>query len=467
VTRLRGQPGRIALDALTVVASVAAATGLVAALDTVAPRAGLGVLYLLAVLFVAIRRGLAAALATALLSVVALNFFFIEPRYELTVSHSQNVVELGVLLVAAVVVGRLAAALRAREVEAQERADLAVARESEARMLGAAAASVLEGRGLDSQLRRIEESVASVSRAGIRLELSHVPNPRESESATRLPSGARPGWLYVRDDAGWTLDDRRRIADALARIIEVTLERERVAALAAEAEATRQADVAKTALLHAISHDLRSPLTAITTAVGGLAGERLDDADRAELVSVISTEASRLAHLVDDLLDLSRVEAGAVNPRPDWCELHDLAANAVRDVRSRRGEHPIELDLPADLPLVRGDPAQLERALANLVENAVKYSPAGVAVRIAAAVSAERVSLRVLDEGPGVRQRDRLRIFEPFVRGSDAAAGSGLGLAIARGFVEANGGTLTVRPRQEGGSAFVLSLPLVPQPVPA
>jgi two-component system sensor histidine kinase KdpD len=446
---------------------VAAATALFAVLDEIAPRAGLGVLYLLAVLFAAIRRGLPAALATALLSVLALNFFFIEPRYRLTVSHSENVVELGVLLVVAVVVGRLAAAARAREVDAQDRAALAIARESEARMLAAAAAAVLEGRDIDAQLRRIEESVGSLEHAGVRLELAHAPHAREGESATRLPTARRPGWLYVRDDARWTPDDRRRVADALARIIEVTLERERVAALAAETEATRQADVAKTALLHAISHDLRSPLTAITTAVGGLESTGLDEADKSELVSVISTEASRLARLVDDLLDLSRVEAGAVNPQPDWCELRDLAANAVRDARSRRGDHPIEIDLPADLPLVRADATQLERALANLVENAVKYSPPGVPVRIAAAVSAERVSLRVLDAGPGVRRRDRSRIFEPFVRGSDTAAGSGLGLAIARGFVEANGGTLTLQARPEGGSAFVLSLPLVPQPVAA
>src|SRR5204863_9685785 len=142
--------------------------------------------------------------------------------------------------------------------------------------------------------------------------------------ALRLPLTTRPGWLYATPAPGWQEADLRRIAEPLARLIEVALERQRADERLAHAEAARRADVAKTAVLHAISHDLRSPLTAITTAAGGLADPGLGDDDRADLVSVIGLESSRLARLVDDLLDLSKIEAGAVDPHPDWCDVHDV-----------------------------------------------------------------------------------------------------------------------------------------------
>ena len=257
------------LAALETLGAVGVATGLVALLEKVAPVTGLGVLYLLAVLFVAIRRGQVAALITAVLSVTTLNFFFIEPRYRLTISDSHNVAALGVFLIAALVVGRLAAVARQRAMEADRRALVATAREREATMLAGAASSVLAGRDLETELANIGASLEASARAAVRLGLTAAPSQLEGELAVPLPA-SRPGWLYGRPDAGWDRESLERLGAALARLIDVARERDRVAARSADAEAARRADVAKTALLHAISHDLRSPLTAITTAASGL-----------------------------------------------------------------------------------------------------------------------------------------------------------------------------------------------------
>jgi two-component system, OmpR family, sensor histidine kinase KdpD len=452
----------VATTALELVVAVALATAAVAALDTIAPTAGLGVIYLLAVLFVAIRRGELAALAAALLSVLTLNYFFIEPRHRLTIASSENAVALVVFLIAAVVVGRLAAAARQRAHEAEDRARLAAAREREAGMLARAASDVMAGDSLAADLRAVGEHVAEATgAAGARLRLEAAPATKDGEVAVRLPMATRPGWLYATPAPGWQEADLRRIAEPLARLIDVAVERKRAEARMADAEAARRADVAKTAVLHAISHDLRSPLTAITTAAGGLGDAALGPDDRADLVSVIGVESSRLARLVDDLLDLSRIEAGAVDPQPDWCDLHDVLGSATAAI----ADHPIDLALDRDLPLVRADPAQLERVFANLLENAVRFSPDGAPVRVTAAVGGGAVTVTVTDRGRGVAAAHRNHVFEPFYRAGESR-GSGLGLAICRGFVEANGGRIRLLAAQEG-AAFAVSIPLVEQPAPA
>jgi two-component system sensor histidine kinase KdpD len=247
-------------------------------------------------------------------------------------------------------------------------------------------------------------------------------------------------------------------------LIDVSLEHELVREQSAIAEAARQADVAKTALLHAISHDLRSPLTAINTAVSALPDD-LSRSDRDELISVIEVEAARLARLVDDLLDLSRIQADAVNPNPDWCDLNEVVARAAAHVHSTFKDHPVELGLPLDLPLVQADSSQLERVFSNLIENAVKFSPPGGPVRVSGAVGSGRVTVRVIDRGRGVAPSKRAHIFEPFFRGRDAGPGSGLGLAICRGLVEANGGRIVLQSRSHEETSFAVSFPLVREPV--
>lgn len=455
----------VLLAACEVVLAVAAATAGVAALQSTAPAAGLGILYLLSVLAVAIRRGQVAALVAAVLSVLTLNYLFIVPKHRLAIAHSQDVVELTVLLIAAIVVGRLAATGRQRAAEADSRAMIATAREREANLIAEAASAILEGRTIAAELERIGKRVAAATgAAGARVELEPVPSPREGERAFKLPVHGRRAWLYVARDAAWAESDITRIAEPLGGLIDVALERERVAERAAETEAARRADVARTAILHAISHDFRSPLTAITTAGSALRAGAVTAAERAELIDVIEAEGARLARLVDDLLDLSRIEAGALAPRADWCDLHDVVASAAAHVGA---QNLIEFSLPAELPLVRADASQLERVFSNLIENAVKFSPDQAPIRITGGAGSGRVTVRVTDEGPGIPKHHRARVFEPFFRGrEDRGTGSGLGLAICRGFVEANGGRIILQSAGQGGSSFAVSFPLAPQPVP-
>ncbi len=452
---------KLALAAAEIVVAIGLATAVIAALQSTAPAEGLGVLYLLAVLAIAIRRGEIAALISAVLSMLVLNYLFIAPRHQLAIAHSRDVVELGVLLIAAVVVGRLAATGRQRAAEAEVRAHVAAAREREASLLAQAASAVLAGQSLAAQLESIGSQVSRATGASrARVILEPVPSPHAEEHTLALRTRARNAWLYVARDTSWSAQELERLCEPLGRLLDVALERERVAEREAETEAARRAEVARTAILHAISHDLRSPLTAITTAGSALRTEGISEQERSELVSVIEDEGARLAKLVDDLLDLSKIQAGALAPQSDWCDLRDVVASAGAGIRT---EHPLEFDLPRDLPLVRADESQLERVFSNLIENAVKFSPPGAPVRITAGVGSGRVTVRVIDQGRGIPSQQRARVFEPFFRGR-TGSGSGLGLAICRGFVEANGGQIALQSGANRGTAFAVSFPVVPQP---
>ncbi len=460
-TRSRPSWSRIAATALETLLWVGLATALVALLNPITATAGLGSIYLLAVLAVAIRRGQVAALAAAVLGVLILNFFFIEPLHRLTISDSENVVALGVLLVAALVVGRLAAQSRRRAAEAELRAEQAAAREAEAAMLADAATAVLGGDA--DVVAGLSNSLRAAGADELRLEGSAAPQARAGERTLRLPTRVRSVWLYAADSSGWTESDLTRIAAPLARLIDVAEERKAAAARGAEAEAARQADAAKTVILHAVSHDLRSPLTAIRTAAAGLREQGTKPRDRLALIEAIDEEAERLTRLIGNLLDLSRIEAGAVHPRTDWCDLLDVISTAVTHVHGSEAHRRIQIELDGELPLVRADAAQLERVFANLIENGLRYSPPEEPVRITGGVGAGRVVVRVIDRGPGVPVGQRDAIFKAFTTG-DQRDGAGLGLAISRGFVEANGGELRLQADSPEGTAFAVSFPLVEQP---
>jgi two-component system sensor histidine kinase KdpD len=460
------QSGRtIAATALEVILAVAVTTGVIAALEGLTPASGLASLYLLAVLAIAIRRGELAALVTAVLGVLTLNFFFITPRHRLTIAHSRDVVQLIVLLVAAAVVGRLATLARQRAAEADRRAGTAAAREREATLLADAASAILAGHGVKAQLQSIGGRVAAATGASrARLVLEPVPSPQAGEMAFGLHAQTRQAWLYLSADSAWPANEVERLVEPLGRLVDVAVERVQVAERAAEAEAAQRADVARTAILQAMSHDLRSPLTAITTAGSALRGATVSDDERSELLDVIEGEGVRLARLVDDLLDLSRIEAGAVSPQRDWCDLHDTVASAAAQLHT---EHPIQFELPADLPLVRADAAQLERVFSNLIENAVKFSPPGTPVRITGGATPSLVTIRITDQGRGIPKQERARVFEPFFMGRGRQGpGSGLGLAISRGFVEANEGRIVLQTGTDRGTSFAVSFPVARQPAP-
>jgi two-component system sensor histidine kinase KdpD len=443
--------------------AIAVATGAVALLESVAPVTTLGVVYVLAVMLVAVRRGQLPAVAAAVLSVLVLNFFFIAPRHRLTIADDHNVVALGVLLVVGLVVARLAADARGQAAEAALRAEQAVAREREAMLLAEAASSVLGS--ADSRTPAFGPTFkTALAEAGARLELCHAPATQPDETALPLRMAGGSGWLYLKRDGALGRADGERVVKALSDLVALAQERSRVADTVAEAEATRRADVAKTAIIHAISRDLRTPLRAISTAAAALRDRDLSEDARAELAAVVGTESDRLERMVSDLLDLSRIEAGAVNPQTDWCDLSDAIARAAEHVRSQRGELAIKIDLPPALPLVRADSAQLERVFTNLIDNAAKFSPGDRPVEVRGLCANGRVTIRVIDHGRGIPPAQHKQIFEPFVRGHDAQPGSGLGLAICRGFVEANGGRIALQSRSRDGSAFAVSFPAVEQP---
>ena len=341
-----------------IVLAVAAATVVVALLQSASPAAGLGVVYLPAVLEVAVRRGQWAGLAAAVLGVLTLNYLFIAPRHQLAIRHTQDLIALIVFLMAAVVVGRLAELGRARAREAESRARLAAAREQEATLLAEAASAILTGHSGQAQFTAIEKLVQTATGASrARIVAEPVPSPHDGEVTVRLRAQQRI-WLYLTGDGSWGAPQLERIAGPLGTLLDLAAERERVAEQAAETEAARRTETARTAVLHAISHDLRSPLTAITTAISALRSDRVSVDEHGELVDVIDGESVRLAKLVDDLLDLSKIQAGAVAPRPDWCDLSDVVASAIAHLPDTQ---PIELDLPLDLPLVQAAAADAHR----------------------------------------------------------------------------------------------------------
>lgn len=250
---------------------------------------------------------------------------------------------------------------------------------------------------------------------------------------------------------------RREEADrALEEAAALAAERDRMREDAIEADAVRRSDELKTSLLRSVSHDLRTPLTAIIAAGAALDSPSVTAAERHELSDAVVDEGQRLARLVENLLDVSRLEAGKAEPHRESVELGELLA-AARESIGTDGER-VRLSLDQDLPPLRADPTQLERAFANLLENAVVHGE-GQPVLVRSRLVGPRLVVRVVDQGPGIPENLRERIFEPFYRvpGAASAGGSGLGLAIARGFIEANGGEVEVESLPGQGSSFVVT----------
>ena len=250
-------------------------------------------------------------------------------------------------------------------------------------------------------------------------------------------------------------EHRREQADrALDELAARTRERDRMQAEAVEAEALRRSDELKTALLRAISHDLRTPLTSIIAGGTALGSRTLTAEERAELSEGIVAEGTRLSRLVENLLDMSRLEAGKAEPRREQLDL----AEVLEAARASAGDPAsIRLALDPDLPLVEADAAQLERAFANLIENAARYG-GGRPVSVMSRAVGGNIVVRVVNQGPGIPEAEWERIFEPFQHGAAANTGSGLGLAIAKGFVEANGGRIAIESLPGQGTSFVVTL---------
>jgi two-component system sensor histidine kinase KdpD len=255
-------------------------------------------------------------------------------------------------------------------------------------------------------------------------------------------------------------EQRQEARRALAELEALSRERDRMQAEVIEAEALRRSDELKTALLRSVSHDLRTPLTAVIAAGSALDSPTLTAAERHELSEAIVEEGQRLSRLVENLLDVSRLESGKAEPHRETIDVAEVLEVARDSVR--QGRELVAIEVEPGLPGLRADPAQLERAFANLFENAIRHGRERPVLASSRLVG-ERLDLRVVDQGPGIPEADWERIFEPFYRGGQggsAGAGSGLGLAIAKGFVEANGGRISLESLPGQGTSFIVSFSL-------
>jgi two-component system, OmpR family, sensor histidine kinase KdpD len=451
---------RLSIGVLFGVGCVAVVTAIIFGLREAVPVLSLGVLYLFAVLPVAVLFGLRYAVAVSVLSMLAFNFFFLPPTHTLTLRDSENWLALAVYLLTAIVVSELAARARRRAAEAEQR-------EREAGALARASAALLRADEVASEIFGIAEDTARALGAETgRIELGSLRRPGPGESALDLRAETgNVGRLFVPAGSTTDAEAEARLLPALASLLAVSLERERLRGKALEAEAFRRSDAAKTAVLRSVSHDLRSPLTAIRAAAEGLQSGALEltQADREELLETIRVETKRLDRLVANLLDLSLLEAGGVRPDTALWTLDDLIGRSLEMVG--READRVHVALPPQQLVLQVDAAQIERALANVIENAVKFSPPGEPIELSADLREREVIVRVADGGPGIPPSDLERIFEPFSRGR--SGGSGLGLAIVRGFTEANGGRVWVESQGQRGTTIALALPAARVPARA
>lgn len=454
-----GRPRQAALAVTASAVSVVAVSVVIDLLQGVVPVLSLGVLYLFAVLPIAATFGLGYAIAVSIASMVAFNFFFLKPIHTLTLADSGNWLALATFVCTSIVVSELAARIRRRATEAEQRA-------REAALLGDIAAALLGRSDVEGALVHVARVLGDVlGEPDARLTLGeHAGAEGAARASFLLVAAGRPvATMSLASRAGVDTSVSDRLLPAVASLLALAVDRERLAAEAAEAEALRRSDLVKTAVLRAVSHDLRSPLTAVRVASESLTDRSLSltEADRSDLGQTIRDEAGRLERTVANLLDLSRLQVGAAQPEAELWTADALVEQALAELGERGRD--VLVDLPDDLPVIVADAGHVRRILVNLLENAVAVSPRGAPVCIGGVATSNALELHVDDRGPGVAAGEVEEIFEPFRRGSGARHdGAGLGLAIARGFTEANGGSIRVESRPGGGATFVVALPCAP-----
>jgi two-component system, OmpR family, sensor histidine kinase KdpD len=459
---LRGARPGVPVGLAVALGAVALATVAIYPLEHAAPVVSLSVVYLPAVLLVSTYWGLPLGLVTSLASAAAFNFFHLPPVGRFAIDDSRNWAALGAFMVVAVAASTMAELARSRALEAERR-------RGEADLAAALARELLSGAdtptALAASARRVAQALDIRSAA---IELGALAGDERREALPLSSAGGEQiaTLLVPRElapDAARRL--QAHVVPSIQALVAIALRRDALQAEAVETASLRRSDDVKTALLRAVSHDLRSPLTAIVAAGHALGADSLTERERAELSAAVVDEGGRLATLVEKLLDLSKLQGGGAEPRADWVSLEDVLV-AARDGGGDDGVE-VRIAVDPDLPEVRADAAQLERAFANLLENARRYSgaePVSVHVRRAG----RQVVVSVVDQGPGIERAELERIFQPFYRGPRAAGepwtGSGLGLAIAKGFVAANGGVLSVQSLPGQGTSFIVSMPASERP---
>jgi two-component system, OmpR family, sensor histidine kinase KdpD len=431
--------------------------------------------------------GLWLGVGSAAFSAGAFNFFFTKPYNSFRIESSASIAALIVYMFMAVTLAILASRLRDARALANRRA-------RNATLLGGLAVEMIRQSKLEPPLRSaMHDLVEALDLRGAHLQVTNALGervevdsgqvvearalvPRESSGASvvlREQGGlalvpvatgdAAYGYLSVDPGPGHELGaDAHRLLDSFAGVIALAAARSDIEEQAVRRRSLEESDRLRRALLHSVSHDLRTPLTAIRTIAAALRGADVEKEQRDAMLADVEHEAGRLTRLVTNLLEVSRVESGALRPMLVPVPVEELCRAAVDDARLALGDHEVEIDIEPHLPPVDVDETMLRQVLVNLLENAAIHDPGPLKLR--AVRAGRRLELRVIDHGPGVPEAERQRIFEAFqrlrAREGVRERGTGLGLAIARGFAEAHGGTIRVETTIGGGATFVVSLPL-------
>jgi two-component system, OmpR family, sensor histidine kinase KdpD len=466
------------------------------------PGGAITVLYLLAVMVVGTRFGLAASLFSSVLGFLAYNFFYTEPYMTFSVSRGSDMVSLAVFLMGALFTGTLASRLKA-QVESMRAAQgrtetlyefarkIASATKSDDVLWAAAShvAKVLDAHVLimtPDQFSQLEQ-VQGWPCIEEDLEASAIGAARwafDKAEAAGLGTSTLPNsdWLFVplatankpfgvigvkfRDPGRATDAETRRLLLAVEDQVAVAVERTRLSDELASAHVRTESEKLRAALLSSVSHDLRTPLVTVIGATSSLSEsyDQLDDTTRRALITSALDEAQRLNRYVQNLLDMTRLGHGALKPNRAAIDLREIVGSVRSDLHRRLAEHVLAIDIPASLLPVDVDPVLIGQALANLLDNAAKYAPAGSTITIRARAENAYVTVSVIDEGQGIAPEDRERVFDMFYRASQgdvAPTGTGLGLAIVRGLVEAHGGTVTVQSGDNGlGTVIAFTIPV-------
>ncbi len=426
--------------------------------------ANFSLLYILGTFGVAVWLGTGPSLLAAFLTFFGFNFFLIKPYYTLAVEDSYELIDLFVYLLVAVVAGQLAAYARQQAEAASDHAEEQqfLYRLSSAFNQLTDEAAVLavlqEQLPLQLPVQRVEQMPGAKKRPF---------SPHKTEAYLLLQAGSDIyGTLHVIFTTPPT-ESQMRLLRACTVQTAMALQRIQLVATAQRSHALEEADRLKTALLRSVSHDLRTPITIIKTSADNLANlfEQLPKGEQLELIQTIDQEANHLNLLVGNLLDLSRLQAGAMQMNREWNSLEEVAGDVVALVWQREHQARVRLNFSDDFPLTRFDYGLMQQAVSNLVENSLRYEPIHSQIEICGTVAEDKLRLAVINHGPSIPDEQKGQIVEPFFHGQDGRVG--LGLAISKGIIELHHGVLRVEDTPGGGVTFVLSLPYERPPLVA
>lgn len=459
-------PRRSPVTAGLLAVGVPAAVTLVAALPGEVTTASAALLYVLGVVIVTAAAGAAAGLVTSALSFVALNFYFTAPVHTFAVDKPQDLVALVVFLLVSGVVGALLSTAITQRTRAERR-------DAESRLLNHLTTRLLAGEPVAKVLERFAGTIietSGIARCTIVTDLTPEQIDVGDTTASAAPEvfpmvaeGRDIGGINIYSSDGAALRaEERSLVEVFAGQMALALEGMRLSAEARDARLDAESSASRAALFSSVTHDLRTPLSSITASVTSLLDEDTEfaAADRRELLDTIRHEAGRLNRLVANLLDLSRMRAGALVPSKEVVSIDEVIGGVLTRLAPLLRRHELLVTVRENLPDIAVDVVQLDQVLTNLLENAAKFSPAGSPISLTVAGWRNGVQVRVSDKGPGIPAAERQKVFDAFVRGEDAIEpGSGLGLAIATAVVAAHDGRIWAEEAPGGGCAIVFELP--------